>query len=772
MLDNDASDSPIASPEMKPVMAFRLLPHGQLFRKYAIYFVTLIGIALLASGLIGLYFSYQENRAGLVALQYEKALGAAYKIEQYIKEIEHQISWTTLSHATDSTTVRDQQRLDYLKLLRLVPAITEISYLDPSGKEQLRISRLAMDVIGSRRDLSRNPSFLGVKAGKTYFSRVYFRKETEPYMTIAMAADRAGAGVTVIEINLKFIWDVVSQIKIGQAGYAYVVDSRGHLVSHPDISLVLQQTDLAQLPQVQAALAGISRSDLPQAAATIARNANGQPVLVAYASIDPLGWAVLVEQPQAEAFAPLYASLLRTGLLLLMGLALSLLASLVLARRMVTPIRALQTGAAQIGAGKLDYRIEVRSGDEIEVLADEFNRMAARLHESYSGLERKVAERTQELDAANRAKSRFLAAASHDLRQPMHALGLFVAQLRDMIRFPEARHIVGRVEASVAAMGELLDALLDISKLDAGALMTRVEEFPVSAVLARIDDSFAPAAYEKGLKFRIAPCRATVRSDPMLLDRILINLVSNAVRYTERGGVIVGCRRRGEWLRIEVRDSGIGIPEDKQQEIFQEFNQLGNPERDRGKGLGLGLAIVERLARLLNHRITVVSAPGKGSIFAIELPLALTQNAVASAPGAPPGSDSLNEVFVVVVDDDALVREGMQGLLASWGYQTLTAATGDEVLVKLSALAQPPDVIISDYRLPEGETGIEVIERIQSALPARIPAMLISGDTAAELLHEARASGYYLLHKPIQPAKLRSLLNHLLAKTNAARVRE
>jgi signal transduction histidine kinase/CheY-like chemotaxis protein len=759
----------MGAPIARDVTASLRKPRGHLFRKYVVYFVVLVSAALLASGLSGMYFSYHENVAALLNLQREKATAAAYKIEQYVKEIEHQIGWTTLPQLSTDGTALDQRRFDYLKLLRQVPAITEIYYLDPSGKEQLRISRLAMDVVASEKDFSRDPRFIQATSGKTYFGEVYFRKETEPYMSIAVAAGGEEAGVTVIEVNLKFIWDMVSQIKIGNAGYAYVVDARGRLVSHPDISLVLQQRDLSSLPQVYAALASTVPADPFLKAVTSARSVTGQPVLVAYAPIEALGWAVLVEQPQAEALAPLYASLRRTGLLLLMGLVLAVLASLVLARRMVTPIRALQAGAAEIGAGALDHRIKVQTGDEFEALADQFNGMASQLQESYSGLERKVDERTQELNTANQEKSRFLAAASHDLRQPMHALGLFVAQLRDMIRFPEARHVVNRIDASVVAMGDLLDSLLDISKLDAGALTIHLEDFPISTVLARIDDSFAPSAQEKGLKFRIVPCRAIVRSDPMLLDRILLNLVSNAIRYTERGGIIVCCRQRGEWLRIEVRDSGIGIAANKQQEIFQEFSQLGNAERDRSKGLGLGLAIVERLTRLLSHRISVISAPGKGSVFAIELPLVQARNATTPTP-LPPRDEGFKGLCVLVVDDDALVREGMQGLLAGWGCQVITAASGIEIEAMLAALTQPLDMIISDYRLPDGATGIEIIAQIQSRLPCRIPAMLISGDIDPMLLPEAKANGYYLLHKPIQPAKLRSLLKHLLAKTNAARV--
>jgi two-component system NtrC family sensor kinase len=266
-----------------------------LFRKYVVYFVVLVSAALLASGLSGMVFSYQENVAALLNLQREKAMAAAYKIEQYVKEIEHQIGWTTLPQLHNDGSALDQRRFDYLKLLRQVPAITEIRYLDPSGKEQLRISRLAMDVVASGKDFSRDPRFIQATSGKTYFGAVYFRKQTEPYMSIAVAAGREEASVTVIEVNLKFIWDMVSQIKIGNAGYAYVVDARGQLVSHPDISLVLQQRDLSSLPQVHAALASTVPADPFLKAVTSARSVTGQPILVAYAPIEALGWAVLVE---------------------------------------------------------------------------------------------------------------------------------------------------------------------------------------------------------------------------------------------------------------------------------------------------------------------------------------------------------------------------------------------------------------------------------------------------------------------------------------------
>jgi signal transduction histidine kinase len=384
-------------------------PRGRLFRKYVIVFAGLVSGALLTSGAIELYFSYYENREALVALQREKALSVAERIDAYIKEIERQISWTTQPQLGAPSAAMYQRRVDYLRLLRQVLPITEISHLDAQGREQLKVSRLQMDVAGSGIDYSQEPKFLEAKAGKIYHGPVYFRKESEPYMTIAMAGSGKDAGVTVAEVNLKFIWDVVSQIKIGKAGHAFVVDGQGVLIAHPDISLVLQKTTFAGLDQVKAALAAPPVSGEPRSQVAIARDLKNRRVMTAYATITPLRWSVFVEQPLEEAFASLNASIQRTILLLVAGVVLSVLASLVLARRMVTPIQALQAGAARIGAGELDQRIDVRTGDELEALGNQFNSMASQLKESYAGLERKVEERTQELQMRSRELARSVA---------------------------------------------------------------------------------------------------------------------------------------------------------------------------------------------------------------------------------------------------------------------------------------------------------------------------------------------------------------------------
>jgi signal transduction histidine kinase len=369
-----------------------------LFVKYFAFIVLLVSVGLVASGAINLYFSYQETRSSLVNLQREKAVTAAVRIEQFVRDIENQLGWTTLPMVTPGQSPEEMRRLDFLKLLRQLPAVTEVSHIDEKGREQLKVSRLSMDTAGSGVDFSADPRFTETRKGKTWFGPVYFRKETEPYMTVAIPEARDRKGVTAVEVNLKFIWDVVSRIRVGQEGYAYVVDAKGFLVAHPDISLVLRKADMSALPQVKAALAAKPDADfreLPES-----RNGKGEVVLAAYAPIETLGWRVLVEEPQSAVFAPLYDAILRTAGLLLSGVIVSILASLFLARRMVEPVRALQQGAERIGAGDLSGHIYVRTGDELETLANRFNTMAEQLKESYAGLERKVEERTAALREA------------------------------------------------------------------------------------------------------------------------------------------------------------------------------------------------------------------------------------------------------------------------------------------------------------------------------------------------------------------------------------
>ena len=371
-----------------------------LFRKYALILVAFVGGMLLVRGTIELYSSYRDSKAAVVRLHREKATGAALRIEHFIRQIEWQVGWASHPIFLPQAQAADQRRLGFLWLLRQVPSVSEVSYLDGAGREQLRVSRLGVDEMLSQKDFSADPKFLQAMRDRNYFSPVYFLKQSEPYMTLALKWPGQNPGVSVAELNLKLVWDVVSRIDAGRKGYAYVVDSGGTLIAHPDISLVLQKTDLSNLPQVRAALAALRERDGEPFEAGIGMDPRGDMVLAASAPIALLGWSVLVEQPAAEAFAPLYRSLAGTLAILIVGLCMAVAASFLLARRIARPIQALHAGATRIGAGALDHRIEVRTGDELELLADEFNRMAARLQESYATLEQNVEARTRQLSEA------------------------------------------------------------------------------------------------------------------------------------------------------------------------------------------------------------------------------------------------------------------------------------------------------------------------------------------------------------------------------------
>jgi signal transduction histidine kinase/CheY-like chemotaxis protein len=739
---------------------------SRLFRKYVLLFVLAVGATLLASGLVEVWTSYKDHMASLVRIQREQAVAAAGKIAQFIAEIEAQIGWTTQLPLSDNTL--ESQRIEALRLLRLVPAITDVARIDPTGHERLFVSRYAASRIDSNNDLSGEPEFQTAMAHERYYGPVYFRQETEPYMTLAVAGVGRGIGVSVAEVNLKMIGEMVSQIKVGEHGQAYVVDANGRLIAHRDMDLVLSKTDLSNLPQVQEARSGAS--GVAPLEPKVATDMTGRQVLSANAAIAPLGWLVFVELPIEEAYAPLYESVRAVGLLLLGGLGLAVLLSLVLARRMVLPIQALQIGAARIGAGGLDHRIQITTGDELEALGDQFNGMAARLQDSYATLEGKVAERTRELELANLAKTRFLAAASHDLRQPLHALGLFVAQLNADTNRADRRRIVARIGTAVSVMNELFNALLDISKLDAGAVAAEIKPFPIDPLLRKIENMFAAAARAKSLRLRVLPSGAWVRSDRILLERILLNLVTNAVRYTERGGIIVAARRRGDALRLEVWDSGIGIPKDQQQNIFREFYQVGST-REGGPGLGLGLAIVDRLCHLLDHRLELASTQGKGSRFSVTVPQAPAQIESAEIPHPLRAVlQPFTGKFVVVIDDDRLVLDSVCGLLRSWGCEVSASTSSDAALASLLELDERPDLIISDHHFTHGENGIAVIERLRRAFGIPIPALLVTGDISVERRQEAEGGGYDLLQKPVPPLTLRAAMSDILKPRGASEV--
>lgn len=467
--------------------------------------------------------------------------------------------------------------------------------------------------------------------------------------------------------------------------------------------------------------------------------------------------------------------LLRWSLMLgLAGILLGGLLAVRLGQGVIRPVARVSRLIERIGRGEFGARAELLEQDPLRDLQQALNQMAERLEVGRDELERRIAQATQELrekkeeaESATLAKSRFLAAASHDLRQPTHALGLFVTRLGQLTHDAQAIDLLANMDRAVQAMRELLDALLDISRLDAGAVPVHLQAFALNDVFDQLKAELALMAAEKGLSLRVRPCNVWVMSDPVQIHRILLNLLSNALRYTRAGSVLLACRGKGEDGRawIEVWDTGIGIAAEHQEAIFKEFYQVDNPERERSKGLGLGLNIVQRTARLLGHPLQLCSRSGQGSRFRIELPLtAPGEMTDRRGPGRRESLDELVGLVVLVLEDDELARAALVSLLTSWGA---TVAEAPSLVVALEQLQRglQPALLISDYRLPGPENGIQAVLRLRLAAHKEIPACLISGDTDPDLMQAAKLAGLTLMHKPVRPAKLRSLIGRLAKRS-------
>lgn len=369
--------------------------------------------------------------------------------------------------------------------------------------------------------------------------------------------------------------------------------------------------------------------------------------------------------------------------------------------------------------------------------------------------QRKIAE------DASQAKTRFLAAASHDLRQPVQSLVIFHELLRaEMSLTPKGEHYFERSQQSVKAVGSLLGSLLDISKLDSNTIKFEPEPVCVDRLFDEMRREFAQAVEQKGLRLRIVSTSVCLETDPGLLAQILRNLISNALRYTHSGSILIGCRHRQNQLAIEVWDTGIGIQAEHQQAIFGEFFQIANKERDRQQGLGLGLAIVDRAAKIIGATVTVRSRFGQGSCFSINLPL---EAKIATAPITSPTeleTTDLNLIgrLIVVVENEELIRHGIQSLLEQWGCDVISSESGNDALKQIRAQTKQVDVIVSDYGLSEFENGIHVIQNINAHFGYDVPSLLITGDTSPTVLEEASKAGLKILHKPVNPFLLRRTL--------------
>ena len=480
--------------------------------------------------------------------------------------------------------------------------------------------------------------------------------------------------------------------------------------------------------------------------------------------------SAMIEVSRQDLDSKKKAALLTAAWVGAIGMLLGGLLAFRLGNWVVGPLVRVSTMVQRIGRGDFAIEEAVAQDDPLKDLQALLNQMATRLSWSRDDLERQVQQVTQELrlkkeqaESATLAKSRFLAAASHDLRQPSHALGMFVARLGQLPMDAQMRQLVDNLEVSVQAMQDLLDGLLDLSRLDSGSVQVRIRVVDLNDMLSSVRSALENVAEAKGLRLVIRPTRLCAFSDAALLQRMLVNLVINAIRYTESGTVLVACRPHdgGQGVRMEVWDSGIGIPAEHHEDIFKEFYQLANRTGDRNFGMGLGLNIVQRSAALLGHRIVLRSQEGCGTRFTLLLEAAASsQSAQGLSKPAQATPGDISGMQLLLIEDNDNAREAVKGLLQSWGCTVQVASSLTEASALLLA-GWIPDAIVSDFHLGASQDGLECIQTLRSMAGRNIPACLMSGDTHDDFLQAVIAAELPLLHKPVRPAKLRNLLRHL-----------
>ena len=598
--------------------------------------MTLVAAAVISVGLTELYFSYQDSKRALTGFERDKASSAATSIEQLVQDLLLALDAVAQPTTSKGDAGLRERNQDFHRLLDRDRLYQPSQLRGRNGHERVRTSALETDRIGTGTDLSRSATFLVARAEHRYFGHVHFENGS-PHLTVSVAERAPGHGVVVADIDLHSIRQVIDRAHVGTAGYAYAVDSRGELVTHPNINLVLRHTNFAALPQVRTALRG--GANVAGDRAMIGRDEHGTRVLSAFQTIRPLGWRVFVEQPLSEAFAPLKSAIWRTALLLVAFLLLAIATSVLLARRLVRPIESIQAAATRIGSGSLNQRIEVSSNDELGALADEFNRMAAQLQESYAGLEQKVEERTRELAtalreldlksrelaAASRHKSEFLANMSHELRTPLNAIIGFSQVLRERM-FGEVndkqQEYLDDILASAHHLLALINDILDLSKVEAGQVELEVAPFSLRDALERGIVMVRERALNDDVEVTLSTNGDVdvVTGDERRISQVIFNLLSNAVKFTpDRGAVDVCASQVDGEIRVSVADTGPGIAFEDHERIFEEFQQTEAGVEQR-EGTGLGLALSKRLVELHGGRIWVESELGRGSTFVFTLP--------------------------------------------------------------------------------------------------------------------------------------------------------
>jgi signal transduction histidine kinase len=750
-------------------------PRGSLSRRFFAQVALIsVGLLLLAGGTEA-YFAHREALSQMARLQGLQATAAGAEIEQYLQTIQRSLQPVQALPWGQPAFGPAQRREELHRALSLNPSVVSLVDLDSNGLELLAVSRTEPDRLSGGAPASAastegagDRGDLGIVAAKEGFGAPYFDNAAVPHVRLVLPRAGRPAGRTVADVNLSFLGDVLAGLRVANAGEVYVLDSADRLIAHADPTQVLRLRQPRSDNAVAAARAALAAS-AARIEALDAPGLNGARAITTAITLPATQWTLFVEQAHGQAMQPVWATLQRTLLLVALAGLAAMLASAAFARRMAAPIAKLRQATASMAAGQLGQQLQVHTGDEIEGLAQDFNTMSARLQQSYGELEGKVVARTTELalrrdeaERANAAKTRFLASASHDLRQPMHAIGLLVGLLRERVANPELRGLADKTHQAVASMEELFGSLLDVSKLDAGAVKPQPQTLVLTDLLQRIGHSYTPLAVAKGITLTVHSGRSLcVHTDPALLERLLGNLVSNAIRYTAHGGVLVGCRRRGMHVAVQVVDTGIGIAPEQQALVFEEFVRL-DPSRTGEQGLGLGLAIVQRTADLLGLRITLRSVLGKGSVFEVLLPR-VDSPPTSKEPAALPTElqAALAGAFVLVVDDDTRNREATADLLRHHGCLVVAAGDAAAALQEMAQHLRPPDALLTDFRLGAGADGLTLIEQLREAAGATMPALLVTAETR---LPRALSAHTHLLQKPVGTAKLLDALAQMLSR--------
>ena len=613
----------------------------RLVRNYFFVSVILIAGGLISAGLLEIYFRYMEGLEQVGIAQQDAAAGAAVQIERFIQDTATTMMAVTKSAAINSPGISTQYEIELKRLFVLAAAISEALALDTDGTVQAQASRFRAVAPLHKKDLSETNAFQRSKQGQIFFGTVYFR-DSDPYITVAVPIERLPGeivGVLQAETSLRDILDVVSGVRFGGPGYRYVVTRSGDLIAHSNFRLVLQRRNIGSFDHVKAAFHLGSDAFRPKAIVT--SNIDGQRVFSSHALIPTLDWAVFIERLTNEAYAPIYASILRTSVLLLIGLGVALLATLLVRRRVVRPLETLREGVERIRMGDLSARLNIKTGDEIEILAEEFNEMAAHLREAYTGLEDKIAERTlaltianQKLEEASKHKSQFLANVNHELRTPVSAIigfgRLLQRETTPQISPLQRENLQDLLNNAERLLGQI-DSLLDFAKIEAGKMEVCVEAVRVDEIIHAAASTIEPILNGRSIRLtrEIAPGIPTLNTDREKLRQIILNLLDNAVKFTEKGEVKIIASYQDGSLKLAVSDTGIGISKAELAEIFEEFHR-GNPAgSNKYRGTGLGLAIVKRLVTLLGGQIEVVSELCRGSTFTITLPLVYGETVAA-----------------------------------------------------------------------------------------------------------------------------------------------